>query len=131
MFSKLVAPAPLGRLRSLLLRIEADLWGPDWLLRWLDQDDANRTLCIRVIRDIIRRPDDWTANGYGLVNSENGLAVWTSEGPQSIAIADKGTALFRPSAYWRYMLYRVIREHSRLLADKQLAVAVAKIGNAL
>jgi hypothetical protein len=140
MFPTLVRPLPLGRIRSLLLLLEADLWGPDWLLRWLDQDDPQRSLAIRVIRSILRQPERWTESVYGLTNGTDGFGVWTAEGYQSAAIAVDGDKQFYPGAYWRWMLNRAVRCHrewaakqkaktatERLFSDEKLAPALREV----
>lgn len=136
----LVKPAPLGRLRSLLLLLQIDLWGPDWLLPWIDESDPQRALSIRVIRSIVREPKDWTENDYGLTNLADGLGVYAADGYQSIAIAADADKQFYPTAYWRWMINRVVRWHrtwaaqqlaeqtsKRLLSDEQLADPVAQM----
>lgn len=121
----LVKPAQLGRLRSFLLLLQADLWGPEWFLPWLDQDDPNRSLSIRIIRSILQQPERWTDGVYGLTNLTDDLGVYAAEGYQCLAIAADADKQFYPSAYWRWMINRVVRWHrewSRKRAAEQMAI---------
>jgi hypothetical protein len=123
----LVKPAQLGRLRSFLLLLEADLWGPEWLLIWLDQDDPQRTLSIRVIRSIIHQPQRWSENIYGLTNQKDKLGVYTAEGWQSLALAADADKQFYPSAYWRWMINRIVRWHRRWNEEEAARKAAARL----
>jgi hypothetical protein len=131
MARNLVPPARMGWLRSLLVALEADLWGPDWLWDWITEGDPKLALFVSVSRSLGQEPKSWSISPYGVTNHEDGIGVYCAEGRNSVAVAVDGDRQYYPSSYYRRLLWDAVAEHRRTMAAEEAFETAGRLAPSL